>query len=193
MHLRPLGFVLLALGAPLACRDGYYSQDPKVAAAVAGAAAGIAVAQAIAEHSTDNAGGGGILPEARDLPSLREYTLRAINRLRADHSLPLLTRSATLNEFAQRGSEWLEEDNQPRHHFSSDARCVRCEENQIRTDGESAAPAEVQIDTALNAMMLDGTQRRANLLSPVWRFVGVGIVGAGSTMYLTIDFAEGAL
>jgi uncharacterized protein YkwD len=193
MHLRPLGFALLALGAPVACRDGYNSQDPKVAAAVAGAAAGIAVAQAVAEHSADTAGRSWSPGAARDLPSLRDYTLRAINRIRADHALPPLTPSAPLNEYAQRGSEWLEEDHQPRRHFFSDARCSRCEENQSRADGEPAAPVEVQIDTALSAMMLDGTQRRANLLSPVWRFVGVGIVGAGSAMYLTIDFAEGAL
>jgi uncharacterized protein YkwD len=185
--------LLLAL-APLAlagCPDTY-SQDPKVAAAYAGAAAGIAVAQAVANgKSSDTPAGETAANPTSRLRALREYALRAINHLRADHSLPALTPSDPLNEFAQRGSEWLADDHQPRHHLQSDARCAsRCGENQGSAGGEIAAPAEAQIDAALQKMMEDAGDSRANLLSTNWRFVGLGITSPGGAMYFTVDFTD---
>jgi uncharacterized protein YkwD len=182
-------FVLLLW--PLAGCPDTYSQDPKVAAAYAGAAAGLAVAQAVAEsHTPDAPVADSIGGHSKSLPSLRSYALQAINRIRADHSLPALTPSASLNEFAQRGSEWLEEDHQPRHHLLSDARCAHCGENQGNVEGEPAGLAEVQIDKALARMMKDEADPRANLLSTSWRFVGIGITNPGAAMFLTMDFAD---
>ena len=191
----PLAARLLLPLAPLAvaCVDTY-SQDPKVAAGYAGAAAGIAVAQAVAASRASDApvaeSAGG---PAATLRALRSYTVGAINRVRADHSLAPLTPSAPLDEFAQRGSEWLEDDHQPHHHLLSDARCTRCGENQGSPHGEPAAPAEVQIDAAIRKMMADEGEPSSNLLSPSWRFIGVGITGPGAAMFLTLDFAEVAL
>lgn len=192
----PFARLLLVASFSLAgvagCVDTY-SQDPKVAAAYAGAAAGVAVAQAVAasKSSDSTAGGDSLASPASHLRALRDYTLRAINRIRADHSLPALTPSDSLNEFAQRGSEWLEQDHQPRHHLLSDARCTaRCGENQGRAEGEFAGPAEEQIDAALRAMMKDEGDPRANLLSTNWRFVGLGITNPGGAMFLTVDFTD---
>jgi uncharacterized protein YkwD len=181
----------LSLAFLAGCVDTY-SQDPKVAAAYAGAAAGVAVAQAVAaSKSSDSlASGDSLASPASHLRALRDYTLRAINRIRADHSLPALTPSDSLNEFAQRGSEWLEQDHQPRHHLLSDARCSRCGENQGRAAGEIAGPAEEQIDAALRAMMKDEGDPRANLLSASWRFVGLGITNPGGAMFFTVDFTD---
>jgi len=140
----------LATCALLGCHDAY-SQDPKVAGAYAAAAGSIAVAQAIAAHSSDYAPASYEPSPSSTLQASRDYALRAINRIRADHSLPPLTPSASLSEFAQRGSEWLEEDHVPHHHIVSDARGVSCGESQGSAQGESAAPAEVQIDAARDA------------------------------------------
>ena len=180
---------MVAAALLLGCASNY-SRDPKVAGAYAGAAAGIAVAQAIASHAAEGASGSSISGPTMDLFAARDYTLRAINRLRAEHVLPPLSPSAPLSDFAQIGSEWLGEDHQPHRHVKADARCARCGENQGNADGEPAAPVEVQIDGALREMMRDDGERRANLLSPTWRFVGVGIVNAGGAMALTIDFSE---
>jgi uncharacterized protein YkwD len=181
---------LLFVGALAACHDSYYSQDPKVAAAVAGAAGGLAVAQAAASHAADVSGGSSFPPSASDdLPVMRDYALRAMNRLRADHALPPLAPSASLNEFAQAGSEWLETDHRPHGHRASDARGGSVTESQGLPTGEPAAPPEVQIDTALARMMNDEGDR-ANLLSPRWRFVGIGVSGHGGGMFLTFDFTE---
>jgi uncharacterized protein YkwD len=181
----------LAALALFGCHDTY-SQDPKVATAYAAAAGGVAVAQAVAAaHSSDYAPASYATSPSGELHSARDYALRAVNRIREDHALPPLTPSDSLHEFAQRGSEWLEEDHQPHDHLASDARCAKCGENQGSSVGEPAAPVEVQIDGALRAMMADDPQARGNLLSASWRFVGVGVVGAGGAMYLTIDFADG--
>jgi uncharacterized protein YkwD len=183
----------LAACALLACEDTY-SQNPKVAAAYAAAAAGITVAQAVAAaHAPDTSGPDYSYAAANDVRPLREYALRTVNRIRADHALPPLTPSPSLTEFAQRGSEWLAEDHQPRRHLLSDARCTRCGENQGSTQGEAPGPPEAQIDAAIRRMMADDAEPRANLLSASWRFIGVGIVGPGDAMYFTIDFAEVAL
>jgi hypothetical protein len=173
----------------LACSE-HYSNDPKVAAGYAAAAGGLAIAQAVASaHSTP--------PSTRESPSsvtnelhaLRDYAVEAINRFRAEHGIPRVTASRPLVEFAQRGSEWLQEDHQPKSHLLSDARCSRCGEIQGRAQGEPAAKVEGQIDTALRAIRSD-PDRSAILLAPNWQFVGVGIVNPGGEMYLTIDLSE---
>jgi uncharacterized protein YkwD len=183
--------VLLAACALVACRDGYYSQDPKVAGAVAAAAGGIAVAQGIAAHSADVSAGSSFNPPlSDDLPPIRDYALRAINRIRAEHALSPLTPSTRLNEFAQGGSEWLEGDHRLHGHLQADARSAGCQENQGNPWGEPAAPPEVQIDAALARMMSSDPESRANLLSTRLRFVGIGVSGRGGAMYLTLDFTE---
>jgi hypothetical protein len=173
-----------------ACHDSYYSQDPKVAAAVAGAAGGIAVAQAAAQHNADVSAGSSFPPSpSDDLPPMRDYALRAINRLRADHGLPPLAPSAPLSSFAQAGSERLEADHTLHAHRDADARGGSVTESQGDPRGEPAAPPEVQIDRALARMMNDDADR-ANLLSTRSRFVGIGVSGHGGGMFLTFDFTE---
>ncbi len=186
--------ILLAGALMLAGCEDHYSQDPKVAAAYAGAAAAVTIAQAVAEaHADDPPPASGAPDPTTDVRLLRSYAVQAINRIRAERSLAPLTPSPALDEFAQRGSEWLESDHQPRRHLLSDARCTRCGENQGSAQGEIVAPAQVQIDAAFRTMMSADGEPRKNLLSGSWRFVGVGIKNPGNDMYLTIDFAEVAL
>ncbi len=174
-----------------ACRD-QYSQDPKFAGAVAAAAGGIAIAQGAMQHAADVSGGSSFPAAPEDeLRPLREYALRALNRVRADHELPPFAPSGPLTEFAQSGSEWLEGDHRAHAHRDGDARGHDVAEAQGTPTGEPAAPPEVQIDHAI-ARMLNDEGDRAVLLSERGRFAGVGISGHGGAMFLTFDFTEAA-
>jgi hypothetical protein len=178
--------------AMLAACHEQYSNDPKVAAAYAGAAAGIAVAAAVAAAQANNMVSNREVPNsnAGDLHALREYTVRAINRLRTARDALGVSSSPPLHEFAQWGSERLRADHESGKHLRGDERCSsRCGEIQGAAHGEPAALPEAQIDTALERMQND-PERSATLLAPDWRFVGVGIVQPGGEMYLTIDLSK---
>ncbi len=128
-----------------------------------------------------------------ELDSMRSYTLRFINGLRAMNRRSPLFLNAELNAFAQEGSLELSINHRPHHHFEESAfgcGCGALGENQGAPQGWPPGPVDTQIVEMLGGMLSEGPGggHHDAMLSPAWHKLGVGIVNPGGRMYFTNDF-----
>lgn len=136
-----------------------------------------------------------------------DYNLTALNAIRAARTLPLFTRVAALDAFAQNATWQTMIDHIPHNYFSTfnggcgaDGFNTACAENQGGSNGWTPMPTNVAIDAILAAMMNEetlyppGDPMRGHyetLVNPLYTRVGIGLAedGAGR-LYFTNDFSN---
>jgi uncharacterized protein YkwD len=136
-----------------------------------------------------------VTPSFVSVAEARDYTLRYINGVRRLNGVGPIQLDDALNAFAQAGSEELAQDHRPLQHFiehQGELGVAAGAENQGASDGAPPGPIEDQIGEILGAMMREGRggAHHDTMLAPDWNKLGVGIVGPGERMYLTMDFTR---
>ncbi|HEX8791060.1 MAG TPA: CAP domain-containing protein [Polyangiaceae bacterium] len=125
----------------------------------------------------------------------RDYVLGYVNGVRKLNGAARLERAITLDDFAQAGSEELEQDHRPGKHWTEHAQELgaRSAELQGSPTGEAPAGLQDQLASVLLQMTGEGPggMHHDVLLRTEWRKLGVGIVqGDDKRTYFTVDFTN---
>lgn len=215
-----LAWSLLACGPGLNQSNGVKMGEALAFAAAAGAAQ---VAQSVAEQNARNsapvthASGVGVSPacdqgqyacvtvtpaagpadvQEPDMgdDDARDYVLGYVNGVRKLNGAPALTRDASLEGFAQAGSEQLAQDHRTGQHFADHAQELHAASAEVQGSPDGAAPGTLQDQIAQILLRMTaegpGGMHHDVLLRPEWRKLGVGIVKSGGRMFFTIDFTK---
>jgi uncharacterized protein YkwD len=114
-----------------------------------------------------------------------------INQERFKEGLSPLELDARLSRAARKHSQLMAQDESLSHQFDGEeALPVRFRDEHIRCDhdGENVA---LDSDLAVaHTMLMQSPPHRANILSPQFNAVGIGVVKSGDLLYITEDFAH---
>jgi len=141
-------------------------------------------------------------PAAAD--ALVQYNLDRINALRATKKLPPLVHDAAIAAFARAGSEQLARDHNAHAHFAANTKRPppgfgnRMAENQgdpggvFVMDKDPTANGRKQIDVMIKLMFDEGPGggHYDNMMNPLFRKVGIGLVYVADRLYMTNDFSN---
>ena len=117
--------------------------------------------------------------------------LSALNQSRAEAGVPALQADDKLRDAARRHSLLLVQRNVLSHQFPGEPSLTQ----RLRAAGAffSAAAENVGVNSQLadvNSMFLRSPGHRANMLSPAYNAVGIGVVHRGRDYWVTEDFAQ---
>ena len=120
-----------------------------------------------------------------------QQLLSLINQERAKAGVAPLELNPRLSEAARKHSQLMAEAETMQHQFDGEPPLtLRLSDENVRSDhdGENIA---LDSDLAVaHAMLMQSPPHRANILSPQFNEVGIGIVRNGDLVYVTEDFAH---
>jgi len=130
-------------------------------------------------------------PQAPDDAASERQLLSLINQERAKEGLAPLDLDDRLTQAARKHSQLMAQDETMEHQFDGEpALAIRLSDENVRSDhdGENIA---VDSDVAVaHAMLMKSPPHRANVLSPQFNAVGIGVARSEDLLYITEDFAH---
>jgi uncharacterized protein YkwD len=117
--------------------------------------------------------------------------LELINQERVREGLPLLAVDERLTQAARKHTELLVKHQALSHQFVEEQPLqVRLGDENLRSDRQAENVA-LEMDVAgAHAVLMNSPPHRANILSPKYNAVGVGVMQSGDRLYVTEDFAH---
>ena len=120
-----------------------------------------------------------------------KHLVELINQARAGEGLPPLAVDERLTQAAQKHTALMAKDDKPSHQLGEEPPLqVRVANEGLRSDRQ-AENVGLEMDVAgAHAMLMGSAPHRANILSPDYNAVGVGVMQVGEKLYVTEDFAH---
>jgi len=114
-----------------------------------------------------------------------------INQARASEGLPPLAVDERLTQAARRHTALMVKHDTPSHQLGEEPPLqVRVADEGLRSDRQ-AENVGLEMDVpGAHAMLMNSPPHRANILSPVYNAVGIGVILNGDKLYVTEDFAH---
>jgi len=114
-----------------------------------------------------------------------------MNQERVHEGLPPLAVDERLTEAARRHTELMVQHNGLSHQFDGEPSLqVRVADENLRSDRQ-AENVGLEMDVAgAHAILMNSPPHRANILSPNYNAIGVGVMHSGDRLYVTEDFAH---
>ena len=114
-----------------------------------------------------------------------------INQAREEQGLPALAVDARLTQAARKHTQLMVEHSELTHQFPGEPP----PQNRISNEGvpSDAEGENVDLDRTIagaHDALMHSPPHRANILSPDYNAVGVGVISSGSEIYVTEDFAR---
>jgi len=114
-----------------------------------------------------------------------------INQERAQAGQPPLAVDERLTQAARRHTELLVQHAALSHQFVGEPTLdVRLADERLRSDRQAENVAQEMDVAGVHAVLMNSPPHRANILSPKYNAVGVGVMQSGDKVYVTEDFAH---
>jgi hypothetical protein len=124
----------------------------------------------------------------------RDYVLGYVNGVRKLNGVARAERDASLEAFAQAGSEELAHNHRLNGHIAEHGRELQVPAGEVQgsPDGAPPGPLQDRLGEILLGIMAEGAGglHHDTLLRPEWRKLGVGIVSREGRLYFTADFSQ---
>lgn len=120
-----------------------------------------------------------------------QHLLSLINQERAKQGVAPLEMNDRLSAAARKHSQLMAQSETLEHQFEGEPPLtLRLRDENVRSDHDGENIALDSELTVAHAMLMQSPPHRANILSPQFTQVGIGIVRGGDLIYVTEDFAH---